>query len=85
MESKARRLTIHAPAQYRIRVQGIVGESWSDYYGEMAIECEGEGEPHPVTTLSGELTDQSALIGALSRLYNMRLPILSVEYVPERR
>jgi hypothetical protein len=29
--------------------------------------------------------DQAALIGALSRLYNMRLPILSVEYLPEGR
>ena len=35
--------------------------------------------------LNYEDAAQAALIGALSRLYNMRLPILSVEYLPEGR
>ena len=85
MESNAPKLSVHAPAQYRIRVQGTVDESWSDYYGGMTMKSEAEGEPHPETTLSGELMDQAALIGALTRLYDMRLPILSVEYLPEGR
>jgi hypothetical protein len=61
-----------------------VGDDWSDYYGGMTIERDKE-ERQPVTTLGGELMDQAALLGALSRLYNMRLPILSVEYLPEGR
>ena len=85
MESESSKLKLYAPAKYRIRVQGSVGESWSDYYGGMTIEREHEEDLHPITTLSGELRDQAALIGALSRLYNMRLPILSVEYLAEGR
>ena len=82
MCSRESRLTVHGPARYRIRVQGIVGEGWSDYYGGMVIECEQGEDSQPVTALCGEVMDQGALIGALSRMYNMRLPILSVEYLP---
>jgi len=33
----------------------------------------------PVTTLSGELADQAALAGVLNSLYELHLPVLSVE------
>jgi len=34
-----------------------------------------------VTTLDGEVLDQAALAGVLSALYNLHLPLLSVEYI----
>ena len=34
-----------------------------------------------VITLTGRLADQAALFGALNALYNMRMPLLSVEYL----
>jgi hypothetical protein len=33
----------------------------------------------PVTTLSGELSDQAALMGVLNALYDMGFPLLRVE------
>jgi hypothetical protein len=33
---------------------------------------------YPVTELSGRLLDQAALLGVLRRLYDLRLPLLSV-------
>jgi hypothetical protein len=77
------KLTVHAPVSYQIRVQGAVGESWCDYYAGLTIEINDEAGQQPVTTLTGQLQDQAALIGALTRLYDMRLPILSVEHLPD--
>ena len=42
------------------------------------------GTPHrkaepPVTTLLGELSDQAALAGVLNTLYELHLPVLTVE------
>ena len=78
------KLMVHAPVSYQIRVQGAVGEIWCDYYAGMTIEIDDEAVQRPVTTLTGQLQDQAALIGALARLYDMRLPILSVEYLPDQ-
>ena len=78
------KLTVHAPVSYQIRVQGAVGESWCDYYAGMTIDVDHNAEQWPVTTLTGQLQDQAALIGALTHLYDMRLPILSVEHLPDK-
>jgi len=65
-------------------VQGVIGESWRDYYAGMTVEIDHEEGQWSVTKLTGQLQDQAALIGALTRLYDMRLPILSVEHLPEQ-
>jgi hypothetical protein len=79
----SQKLTVHAPISYQIRVQGAVGESWCDYYAGLTIEIDDAAGQQPVTTLTGQLQDQAALIGALTRLYDMHLPILSVEHLPD--
>jgi hypothetical protein len=84
VETGTLKLTVHAPATYQIRVQGAVGESWCDYYAGMIINIDYEAERRSVTTLTGQLQDQAALIGALTCLYDMRLPILSVEHLPDK-
>ena len=78
------KLMVYAPATYQIRVQGVVGESWGDYYAGMTIDIDREAEQRPVTTLTGQLQDQAALIGALTHLYDRCLPILSVEHLPDQ-
>jgi hypothetical protein len=47
----------------------------------MRIRASGSGR-HAVTILVGRLADQAALIGILNTLYDLGLPLLSVEYVP---
>ena len=63
---------------------GVVGESWGDYYAGMTIDIDYEAGQRPVTTLTGQLQDQAALIGALTLLYSRCLPILSVEHLPDQ-
>ena len=69
------------PAEYRISFKGALPESWSDRLGGMAISIAERSEGAPITTLSGWLPDQAALLGVLNALYGMHLPLVSVEYV----
>jgi hypothetical protein len=72
------RLTLADPASYCIRVQGVLGESWSEYLG-MTVEVEHNEAQHPITKLTGRVADQAALFGLLDSLYNLGFPLLSVE------
>ena len=66
-------------AFYQIVVQGRLNESTSEYLGGMTIQAVGHEAQRPVTTLSGCLRDQAALLGVLNTLYEMHLPILMLE------
>jgi len=67
------------PATYRIKVQGILDKGWSDRLGGLTITTTGQTSKAPVTTLSGRLIDQAAVLGVLNTLHDLRLPLLSVE------
>jgi hypothetical protein len=62
-------------AVYRIRVQGVLDESWSDWLDGLAIEPQARGE----TLLTGPIRDQAALHGLLNKIRDLRLPLLCVE------
>ena len=81
MERVGPPLTLVAPGSYAIRAQGRLDATWSDQLGGMRITVTGSGR-HSVTILVGRLTDQAALLGVLNTLYELGLPLLSVEFVP---
>lgn len=75
-------LKLCTPAKYRIRVQGTLDPSCSDWLGGMTITTSGMGDEAPVTTLVGRLADQAALMGVLDTVYNYyHCPLLSVEFL----
>jgi len=75
-----KKLTIKMAATYRISVQGKVRAEWSDRLAEMCItETVHAGNEAPVTTLIGRLKDQAQLMGVLTGLYDLHMPLLSVE------
>jgi len=76
---------LETPATYRISVQGRLDETWADRLGGMAITSTSTKEKLPVTLLVGHLIDQAALSGVLNTLYELHLPLLSVENLDERR
>ena len=80
MPIKSHRLTLYDPAFYRIRIQGVLDESWAEELG-MGIGWIKEIGRGPVTILKGEVLDQAALVGLLNRLYGLGLPLISVEWV----
>jgi hypothetical protein len=71
------------PARYRICISGNLDEHWSDYCGGMAIIQLRDAKRSPMTILTGQLADQSALIGVLNSLHDIGYPILLVEYIGE--
>lgn len=72
-------LTIDKPAKYNIRVVGYLDQDWSSRLGGLQIQSGDQEGKTVITTLSGSLTDQAALFGVLKALYDMRLPLVSVE------
>ncbi len=79
IESRYKGLKLETPATYRIRVQGHLDESWSDRLGGMVITSAFTASRAPMTILVGHLIDQAALCGVLNALYDLHLPLLSVE------
>jgi hypothetical protein len=73
-------LTLYEPATYAIRVQGALEANWSDRLGGLHIIVVRAGD-QAVTELSGRLPDQAGLIGVLTSLYDLGMPLLSVERV----
>ena len=69
------------PATYRICIVGTLEKKFSDYCGGMAIEHDSVLNQYPVTTLTGRMADQAALIGVINSLYDFGCPLLCVECV----
>ena len=71
------RLTLDAPLECTIRAAGTLDPRWSARLGGLRVRAAGRG--FPVTELSGRLRDQAALFGVLATLYDLGLPLLSVD------
>ncbi len=59
---------------YLIRLKGHLGPQWADWFEDMTITLEPDGD----TVLTGPVVDQSALYGLLRRLRDIGLPLISV-------
>jgi hypothetical protein len=66
------------PRIYRIRIEGRLDDRWSDWFSGLTITYEAESDGDTVTTLRGPIADQAALRGALSRLWDLNLTLISV-------
>ena len=66
---------------YRIYVRGQLDSSWSERLGGMTVTTTGGMDTDETTMLEGQLLDQAALTGILNTLYDMRLPLVSVECI----
>ena len=79
-ESNWPRLDPGQPASYRITVEGSLDENWLGRLGGMQITTTTREAQKPVTTLSGQVRDQAALMGVLNSLYQLHMTILSVNH-----
>ena len=77
--NKKKCLSLEMSANYRIRVQGALDESYIDCLGDMSIEVIKQDNQAPVTTLVGRVRDQAQLMGILNSLYELHLSLLSVQ------
>lgn len=74
-------LPFDGPATYQIRVQGRIDQVWSDRLEGMLISSHIPAYGPAVTTLIGQVTDQAAVVGVLNTLYELHLPLISVEWL----
>jgi hypothetical protein len=61
--------------QIIIRIKGSIDPNWSDWLADMQITL----LPNQETLLTGDLPDQAALYGVLSRLRDLGLALLAVQ------
>lgn len=72
-----RRLGLHTPARYEIRIEGHLGEHWSTWFDGLALVRENDG----TTTLHGVVADQAELHGLLAKVRNIGATLVSVTSV----
>jgi len=61
---------------YLIRIQGHLDQRWTAWFDGLAITHEEDG----TTALQGDVADQAALHGLLTKVRDMGLPLVSVTH-----
>jgi hypothetical protein len=65
------------PTRYVICIQNHLDSHWEQWFEGMALNHTDDGQ----TILSGEVVDQSALLGMLEKIHNLNLTLISVRKV----
>lgn len=76
--------TLTQPAVYRIRIVGRARNGWPDFLTGLR-EAVSKIDGHPVTELTGVVSDQPALFGLLCHIRDLGLPLVSVEYLSDHK
>jgi hypothetical protein len=63
-----------ATTVYQIRVGGHLGSEWSEWFGDLEIDNQPNGE----ATLTGVVADQAALHGLLQQLFALNLTLIAL-------
>ncbi len=61
------------PMVYQIRVKGHLGRHWTEWFGNVTITLEDNGE----TLLTCPVVDQAALHGLLRKVRDLGMPLIS--------
>jgi hypothetical protein len=70
-----------SPGHYRVTVGGRLNPEWSYRLGGMRLRVYSRETDGEVTILQVRVSDQAELSGILNTLYELHLPLLSVEYL----
>lgn len=62
------------PRLYQIRIKGHLHEQWAEWFEEMTITQESNGD----SLLTGVVLDQAALFRLLRKVRDLGLPLLTV-------
>jgi hypothetical protein len=79
MAQIARKFNMYEPAIYRICIQGELEPRWFDYFGTQSVTVDTDQTGHRLTTFVSDPMDQGALVGLITRLNALGIPLISVE------
>ena len=66
----------YRPSVYRIRIQGHLGQKWTDWFDGLSITVlEGD------TLLTGPLDDQAALHGLMKKIRDLGMTLVSINRI----
>lgn len=65
------------PSIYQIRIEGHLGDQWTDRFGGLTITLEDNGD----TLLTGPVVDQAALFGLLKKVRDLGIPLVSLKRI----
>lgn len=69
------------PTFYQIRIRGHLDQQWEDWFDGMAVAPAEDGD----TLLTGPVDDQAALLGLITRVRDLGIPLVWVKPVkPDR-
>jgi hypothetical protein len=71
------------PAIYKIVVKGEIVNGWPERLWGLQVHKEKEKDRIPISSLVGQIADQSALSGILNMLYEKHLILISVNMLSE--
>lgn len=71
---------IDNPIVYEIKLQGHLDKDWSSWLDEMTISYKDD-----CTILTGQMADQSALRGLLSKVWDMNQTLVSVNRIEKSK
>jgi hypothetical protein len=60
---------------YQIRIEGHLGEQWSDWFDGLTITLQNNGD----TLLTGPVIDQAALYALLRKVRDLGMPLVSLQ------
>jgi hypothetical protein len=61
------------PMVYQIRIKGHLGRHWTEWFGDVTIILEDNGE----TLLTCSVVDQAALHGLLRKVRDLGMPLIT--------
>jgi len=62
------------PGIYQIRLKGHLRQPWADWFGDVTITLEENGD----TLLTSSVVDQAALHGLLRKVRDLGVPLLAI-------
>ena len=68
---------VEPPANYEIRVRGVLDSHWSTWFEGLAVTSDEPGQ----TVIAGPVADQAALHGLLAKIRDLGLPLISIHHL----
>lgn len=75
---------MHSPVKYEVQILGRLDPTWITQIPVENVRQIPGSETGPITVFTATFRDQAELRGLLDRIYNLNLPLFSVQCIGAR-